>query len=736
MTIELYEPFNSKVWNVLKHCKDQLPDGQYPIIKTWVDCQKDGYVKVTYDDLGNGRLKYHLDNEKQSGISLGTFWHKARSAFSYGTLKDYDIVNCHPEIIYQLASKNGIECERLKDYCQNRMTYFDKYGKEFKYKVLIWINGGPLSMKTEFWDDLMDLYEEVNSIMKSLIKGTKEYKEALKLDSKDRHSAIRSIKARYIQNYENQLLMTMYNTCVDNKVKVSSLIYDGFMLYADTIPLDFDRTLEKAVKDKLDFDIKVIEKPIPEFKMSEWLSELVIDTDLEAVELFLSVYSNIIKSDGNIFVLKDNLWVRDTDYIKKLILNSKIKKRGAKANKPYAANVNGCENIFKALITNLDNTKNFVNKMNDSTLGYVFYKNGYYDLNKQTFFNDMKKTTLVRIERDYVKNNYSNDHPHIKDLYEKLFSCLGSEELIKYFCIAVARAIGGYTNDKVGYIMTGQRNSGKGTLNLCLDIVFENYVTVIPAPITKSQVSDVKAFSFLIDKSCDLARIAYSNEGISKDGKVTLDGNILKNMCSGGDPIPCRANFKDEVNIKNNTTLFISFNQIPKAEPADALATFKIFPFPYSYKADPNPKIKYERLGFDIKTYLKQTSYFINAFEWIIFNSFSKDPIHKYKTPECCEVEKDIIEDDNMVDFSTCFNKYLEIDEKAYVRASDLHYLFSQKLKISPVKSSKLMKEAGYPKKKKQIKHNRYWLYEGVKMKPNDDEDEINNVDEEHEDDF
>jgi len=709
-------------------CKDSLPDGQYPILKTWINCQKDEYVKVIYSDAKEGRLSFHLDNEKHSGISLGTMWNKTRSAFASGVLRDYDIENCHPDIIRQIATKKKISNDHLTDYCLNRDKYFETYGKSIKKRIIAWINGSAYNEKTE---DLLELYEEINCIMTDILKGTKLFKEIQKLDFKERGKMIRSLRAIYSQDLEKKVLLVMYNTCVQHKVKVSSLVYDGLMLYTDTIPDSFDIILEKEVKKKLNFDIKIVEKYIPEFKVTDWLNDLVIEDDKEAVELFLSLYPNIIKSRGSIFVLKENIWTSDEDYVRKLILTSGIKKKGGKGtSKPYSSNIQGCLNIFKTLCIKLDSTDDFIKTKNEETLGYVFYKNGYYDLNKQIFFNDLKKTTLVRIERDYVNSNYSNDHPHVIDIYDKLFACLGSKELIRYFCIAVSRAIGGYIIDKVGYILTGQRNSGKGTLNTSLELVFEKYVTAIPPPISNSQVSDTKSKAFLIDKNCDLSRIAYSNEGVSKDGDTTLDGSLLKGMCSGGDSIPCRTNFKNNIDVINNTTLFISFNQVPKSKPADALSTFKIFPFPYSYKADPNPKIKYEKMSFDIKTYIKETKYFIKCFEWIIFNSFTKESIHHKSTPECCIVEKGIIEDDNMVDFSSCFSKYYELHNKSYVKASDLHYLFSQRMKISPAKTGKLMKEAGYPKKKKQIKQNRYWLYEGMRLKVNDDEDEINDLNE------
>jgi hypothetical protein len=730
MAIELYEPYDSKIWNIIKRGKDKLPDGQYPILKTWVDNQKDGFVKVIYSDNREGRLSHYLDNDKHSGISLGTMWNKVRSSFVSGKLRDYDIENCHPDIIRQLAKKHKIKCDVLIDYCLDRESYYESYGKGIKKRVISWINGGAYSEKD---DDLIDLYNQVNNIMMQLIKHSPSYKEIQSItDIRVRNKKLRSLRAIYSQDLEKKVLLSMYNVCLKNNVKVGCLIYDGMMVYSDTVPSNFISLLEANVKLELKFNIKIVEKPIPPFNPLDWTDELVVDDDSQAVDLFLTLYPNLVKCRGLLYILKDNLWIGDDDYIKKLIMRSGIRKAGRKLSVAYSSNKSGCINIFDSLKIQLDDDPNFITNMNESTLGYVFYKNGYYDLKQNKFINKLDKSTLIRIERDYIDNGYHKDHKYVKDIYNRLFDCLGDKELIEYFCIAVSRAIGGFFVDKVGYVLTGQRNSGKGTLNACLDLVFERYVTTIPPPITKSQVSDTKTNAFLIDKKCDLARISYSNEGISKDGKVTLDGNLLKAMCSGGDKIPCRTNYTNTSDVINNTTLFLSFNQVPKADPADALATFKIFPFPYSYKAKPNPKLKYEKIAFDIKTYIKNTKYFISVFEWIIFNSFTSESISSLPTPDKCEIEKDIIEDENICDFSACFNKYLDVDEDAFVRASELHFLFTSKLKLSAIKVSRLMNEAGYKKVRKSFNKSQLWVYIGLTIKPDEFEDDEFEEDDEY----
>ena len=46
--------------------------------------------------------------------------HDMRKEIRHTLLKDLDIVNCHPTLLYQLCKKNNIECEYLNQYISNR----------------------------------------------------------------------------------------------------------------------------------------------------------------------------------------------------------------------------------------------------------------------------------------------------------------------------------------------------------------------------------------------------------------------------------------------------------------------------------------------------------------------------------------------------------------------------------------------------------------------------------------
>ena len=68
-------------------------------------------------------------------------------------IKDIDMVNNHPVILLSLCQKNGIACNILKNYVENRgliLDSFSKDRKEAEQLFLTILNGG---CKDKYSDD-------------------------------------------------------------------------------------------------------------------------------------------------------------------------------------------------------------------------------------------------------------------------------------------------------------------------------------------------------------------------------------------------------------------------------------------------------------------------------------------------------------------------------------------------------------------------------------------------------
>ena len=82
------------------------------------------YIVDHMDEFGQYEIRYTRNNENFYRISanggLQTMTRGNRERLTYNVLSDIDCVNCHPHIIYQLATANNIPCPMLQDYVQNR----------------------------------------------------------------------------------------------------------------------------------------------------------------------------------------------------------------------------------------------------------------------------------------------------------------------------------------------------------------------------------------------------------------------------------------------------------------------------------------------------------------------------------------------------------------------------------------------------------------------------------------
>lgn len=77
----------------------------------------DGKIKVSYHQPHHRNFgRFYADN----GISLQSLCREIRHTIAAEFYDDIDMVNAHPVILYQLCQKHDIECEKLRDYVENR----------------------------------------------------------------------------------------------------------------------------------------------------------------------------------------------------------------------------------------------------------------------------------------------------------------------------------------------------------------------------------------------------------------------------------------------------------------------------------------------------------------------------------------------------------------------------------------------------------------------------------------
>ena len=131
----------------------------------------------------------------------------------------------------------------------------------------------------------------------------------------------------------------------------------------------------------------------------------------------------------------------------------------------------------------------------------------------------------------------------------------------------------------------GERDCGKGVLGCDLENAFGDYVRASNSEnfLYKHNGADsAKALSWLVP--FEFKRLLLTNE-ITKDseGKVRINGNILKKLASGGDKIEARVNHKDEINFKIQARPVMFCNDLPDIQPSDAKETAYMFRHPSKF---------------------------------------------------------------------------------------------------------------------------------------------------------
>ena len=157
-------------------------------------------------------------------------FNEVRSSIIHKNCIDVDSKNSIVTIIIYLAEKYNLKIPNIIKYSKDRENILKQINNDrmTANKVIISILNGEFSEK--YHDD-----ENINKFLKNIEEESKILHEHFyKLDKRIDDERIYNYKAksysRILQDYENQLLMNLYDYFSFKKVKMMSLIFDGILL--------------------------------------------------------------------------------------------------------------------------------------------------------------------------------------------------------------------------------------------------------------------------------------------------------------------------------------------------------------------------------------------------------------------------------------------------------------------------------------------------------------------------
>ena len=156
-----------------------------------------------------------------------------RSSIIHKDCIDIDFINSNITIIIYLAEKYKLKIPNIKKYSNNRENILKKINNDRKIAkklILAILNGG---FSKIYHDD-----KDINKFLKDIEEESKMLHDYFyKIDKRIDDEKIFNYKgknfSRILQDYENMLLMNLYDYFQIKKIKMMSLIFDGILLIPD-----------------------------------------------------------------------------------------------------------------------------------------------------------------------------------------------------------------------------------------------------------------------------------------------------------------------------------------------------------------------------------------------------------------------------------------------------------------------------------------------------------------------
>lgn len=271
-----------------KKSKDKFKQAQYkPLLQYYKDLDNDGGCWIGYKKSKKG-----CPRRQANKLSLQQMKGEIRQAICKHILTDIDMVNCHPRLLEYWCRINAVDCEALSYYIQNRerclsdlMVVFKFSRDDAKAHLLSYMNGGSpkvnSSLETPVWYN--NYIKNCKDIMKRVADARPDsLKMAIKIQtSKGKTNFLGSCLNLLLCEMEDKCLMAMCRACNANGVEVSTLAFDGLMVYTDSIKLEIDDLAQKMSNEINTvfpgLNMQIVEKKMKGYEITEGLEEIQED---------------------------------------------------------------------------------------------------------------------------------------------------------------------------------------------------------------------------------------------------------------------------------------------------------------------------------------------------------------------------------------------------------------------------------------------------------------------------
>ena len=230
---------------------------QQNLKKYYENLNKNNEIEITY------RQNYNSGRYYSDQFSLQGMYNIVRSSIIHKDSIDIDFINSNITIIIYLAEKYKLKIPNIKKYSNDRENILKKINNDrsiAKKLILAILNGG---FSQKYHDD-----KNINKFLKDIEKESKMLHEYFyKIDKRIDDEKIFNYKgknfSRILQDYENKLLMNLYDYFQIKKIKMMTLIFDGILLLPDQQINIHD--IESYLFDRTNIPMKISIKPFKDY---------------------------------------------------------------------------------------------------------------------------------------------------------------------------------------------------------------------------------------------------------------------------------------------------------------------------------------------------------------------------------------------------------------------------------------------------------------------------------------
>ena len=381
-----------------------------------------------------------------------------------------------------------------------------------------------------------------------------------------------------------------------------------------------DKELIQAIIDENVNENKEFELPSGKIISTEKYMEILDGcmTDMDSAQKLFNLYPYWVTCQGELYVfdyttgmyssnsiIYHKIICAHSDFLHIMLKDESRNKDWYRSENRSYGNTSTLLDKVVTFLKTLNVNNDWLKQSQSSSLGKILFNNGYYDFDTQIFHDKFNPEYVFFGKIHHAFTSFEDDDMvYMESIKQRIFYNSMGRDVGDYFILNLARGLAGECMKRILFAI-GDTNCGKGVITTATSLSIGDYYGSFNAEsLAHRESSQDEAQIMRWVMLLRYKRIIISNE--MKSG-MTLNGNFIKKICSGGDSLIGRTHCKEETEFNTHFLPIILDNDMNKITPYDDAtdARVRCLIFPKSF-VNREPENEFElRMDINIKEELK-----------------------------------------------------------------------------------------------------------------------------------